>query len=77
MKNVIHLPKETAQEENIIPVQLTHVKGNKGWSMTSGQYGPVDKIVYLGHCKEDGDMFALYRNGYIHFYKGMLNSGKY
>jgi hypothetical protein len=72
MKQVILIPKKEK------PVEFTHyLNVNEGWTENL----PIDdiaKIIYLGNCKTDGDMFAGYnRRGWIRIYKGHLNSGCY
>lgn len=45
--------------------------GIQGW--VEGSLNPEDfsKVVYLGNCFCDGDMFACYRQDTIHIYKGI------
>lgn len=78
-KQAVFIP--TVSLENEKPIELTHRK-QKGWNkieeVTAKNYlKSADKIVYLGKCAEDGDMFAIYAYGYIMIFKGRLNSGKY
>lgn len=71
---------EKGVRETEKPIELTHIKGTQGWKPIAYKslfVNPENKIVYLGHCSTDGDCFAVYREGYIHFCKGRLNSGKY
>lgn len=80
MKSVIYIEQKEEQEEN--PVEFTHVYNDlSGWlptELTPSQYNnPNEKIVYLGKCIHDGDMFAAYSNSNIQIFKGHLNSGKY
>ena len=60
-------------------VEFTHVLGTiTGWIVCNKQPSFYHRIVYLGHCKQDGDMFAAYINdGYVNIYKGNLNNGTY
>ena len=62
-------------------IEFTHeLKGSCGWDRTNDtpQHTQVGKIVYLGYCPKDGDMFAIYTQGsYINIYKGYLNDGTY
>lgn len=75
MREVIRIDKK---EENEKPVEFTHWLDNRdGWSKTMNVPSIFDKVVYLGDCIYDGDMFACYRGGEINIYKGHLNSGKY
>lgn len=78
MKEVIYIKSTVLKNEE--PIQLTHRK-TRGWRNLSLEEAnkylrTAEKIVYLGKCAEDGDMFAVY-NGYIMIFKGRLNSGKY
>lgn len=80
MKSVIYIP-EVAPKQEAKPIELTHRK-KRGWtSINEGHsrsyLNSAKKVVYLGKCEEDGDMFALYVNGFIMIFKGRLNSGKY
>lgn len=82
MKNVIYIPKTDVAPPVYKRIELRYRKGNNGWKSISaiqaGLYlNNASKIVYLGHCAEDGDMFAVYHCGYIMIFKGELNSGKY
>jgi len=75
MKEVIRIPDNKTEEDK--PVEVTHyLDSDFGWTKTDSIDNP-DKVVYLGRCKNDGDMFAAYERGYIVIYKGHLNSGKY
>jgi hypothetical protein len=76
MKNVIRIP-ETEKKLEEKPIQFTHRKGTTGWRPIQIKTSYFDKIVYLGVCKFDGDMFAGYRDGIISIYKGYINSGKF
>lgn len=43
-----------------------------GWLETQSPSQDYERIVYLGECKADGDMFAAYgHTGSIHIYKGI------
>jgi len=78
MKQVIMIPSV----EEVKPVEFTHVLlSGEGWKRVGNHY-PNDKdntkVVYLGKCGVDGDMFAVYTDkNKIIIYKGHLNSGKY
>lgn len=73
MKEVIRIDKEEK------PIEFTHVHTTgAGWGRVRSPYiAGIEKVVYLGHCNIDGDMFACYSHGDINIYKGHLNSGKY
>lgn len=55
--------------------ELTHIKGNNGWEKFTPSTYLIDRVVYLGKCCYDGDMFAIYYNNIISFCKGDLNNG--
>lgn len=75
MREVIRIDGKTESEK---PVELTHV-----WISALGFRPAVfhssvyEKIVYLGNCRDNGDMFACYLDGFVRIYKGHLNSGRY
>jgi len=77
MKQVIFINDQNKQDEK--PVEFTHVLSSlSGWQR--GVYCPSDykKVVYLGKCSHDGDMFNVYNDkDQIIIFKGHLNSGKY
>lgn len=78
MKEVIRIDQE---EVNDKPVEFTgYLSDNMGWENYDSDIhnSPqcFDKIIYLGRCSVDGDMFACC-NDTIMIYKGHLNSGKY
>ena len=77
MKSVIYIEQKEEQEER--PIEFTHrLSGSSGWIDMSFNKNDYKKIVYLGSCVIDGDMFACYTNiGGIITAKGHLNSGKY
>ena len=63
-------------------IEFTHFqKADKGWFKVSSlemSLVKIDKIIYLGCCPADGDMFALYQvHGHISILKGYLNDGTY
>jgi hypothetical protein len=77
MKNeVIYIEQ---REQNEKPVEFTHQTSNSvGWVTTSEEPLEYKRVVYLGKCDCDGDMFAAYdESGAIIIFKGHLNSGKY
>ncbi len=77
MREVIRIDEPKQALDN--PVEFTHVlNGDDGWSNTAALPKDFHKVVYLGNCSVDGDMFAAYSNaGLIIIFKGHLNSGKY
>jgi hypothetical protein len=62
-------------------IEFTHILNTlKGWTTTNDKpsFNRIAKIVYLGKCETDGDMFACYYDvGVIVIYKGNLNDGTY
>ena len=77
MKEVIYIEKE---KNAGTPVEFTHYQDNKkGWrSLDTKDFINTSKIVYLGKCALEGDMFAYYNKyGCIFILKGHLNSGFY
>jgi hypothetical protein len=61
-------------------IEFTHYFNPKGWGEATivPQDRQIVKIVYLGKCQTDGDMFAVYFNANtINVFKGNLNDGTY
>ncbi len=77
MRNVIHIPATDPSTDPEVPTQFTHCLGERGWTGATRKPWEFNKIVHLGKCNKDGDMFAAYEGNYISIYKGHLNSGKY
>jgi hypothetical protein len=77
MKEVIRIGEVV--QESVKPVEFTHYQNTtNGWITAGTDPNDLNKIVFLGKCHCDGDMFAGYwSNGVIVIYKGHLNSGKY
>lgn len=76
MKSVIYIDKEEETKEK--PVEFTECLDMIiGWRPSLVEPKDYDRIVYLGNCAADGDMFAVYNDKYISIFKGHLNSGKY
>jgi hypothetical protein len=79
MKKVIDVSGNAKEESK--PVEFTHCFGlDGGWHLTTQKPDShfFEKIIYLGKCSIDGDMFACYStNGAITIFKGHLNSGTY
>lgn len=77
MKKVIMIPEQPKEEKK--PVEFTHfLDGDHGWTRIDTKPSMYEKIIYLGKCNKDGDMFAVY-SAYdeIIIFKGHLNSGEY
>jgi hypothetical protein len=77
MREVIRIPDVTQVEEK--PVEFTHTLTLKSGWVRAIMYGPsyFERVLYLGKCNQDGDMFVSYKGNYITIHKGHLNSGKY
>lgn len=75
MREVVRIDEPKQKTEK--PVEFTHLLSDTVWGEDSVLPNDFEKIVYLGKCKFDGDMFAAYEKGTIMIYKGHLNSGKY
>lgn len=75
MREVIYIDPQIKEEK---PVEFTHYfEEGKGWAVAIIRPSEYEKIVYLGNCMFNGDMFAVYVDGHIAIYKGHLNSGRY
>jgi len=64
-------------------IRLTHFQSiSIGWVKEEADeiaetLEQTERVVYLGECAEEGDMFVLYADdGSIFIYKGNLNNGK-
>lgn len=78
MRTVIKVGEEPKEQTALRPIEFTYyLDTNSGWYKTDENPSSYDKIVYLGKCKTDGDMFACYASGNITIYKGHLNDGVY
>ena len=76
MRKVIMIGQEPKEESK--GVEFTHVLTNNGWSGITSEPNEFEKVVYLGKCLVDGDMFASYfHTGAITIRKGNLNNGTY
>jgi len=77
MRKVITIPELVEKSDK--PVEFTHDLYGKDsrWGRTIDTPNDYDKVVYLGFCDIDGDMFAAYDGGCIEIFKGNLNSGEY
>lgn len=66
------------KEENQKPVEFKSVFNQQsGWVLTDSLPKHYKRVIYLGRCRSDGDMFAAYDNTDIIIFRGHLNSGKY
>ena len=78
MRKVIIVGEEPKEEKALKPIEFTDYLSNDiGWTTEKGTIDGYNKIVYLGKCKVDGDMFAGYRENRILIFKGHLNDGVY
>ena len=58
-------------------VEFTHEFMINKCISTYDKPSDFEKIVYLGKCDTDGDMFAAYACDCVCIYKGNLNNGTY
>ena len=60
------------------PVEFEKMLGLTGKVETNDKPTDYARVVYLGKCQIDGDMFAAYgKEGTIEIFIGNLKSGKY
>ena len=54
-------------------ILTAYLCGSRGWTSTYILNNPeyFSKVVYLGKCNADGDMFACYKDDTINIYKGI------
>ncbi len=54
-------------------VELKEIKGPVGWQRISTYIKTrITKIIYMGKCKQDGETFIIYWDGFISLAKGKL-----
>lgn len=77
MAQVIYIDAPKQEEKK--KVEFTHSFTPKyGWEFDKNFYEyHYEKVIYIGKCNADGDMFAAYKDGIIDIWKGHLNSGEY
>lgn len=77
MRKAIIIGKESKKESK--GIEFTHYLSiSSGWTGINQKMPNLNKVVYLGKCDADGDMFAGYfTSGSITVYKGFLNDGTY
>jgi hypothetical protein len=74
MKKVIYVGEEPNKEKGVEFTFSLNSEG--GWLKAHFEPTDFEKIVYLGKCEQDGDMFAAYTScGFINIFKGHLNNG--
>jgi hypothetical protein len=79
-KQVIRIPELSDDKTEQKGIEFTHIlMGDSGWFERNDLPQTFSKIVYLGKCSVDGDLFAAYTKewGHIIIYKGKLNNGSY
>jgi hypothetical protein len=58
------------------PIEFTYeLTPSAGWTVTTAKPDRYARVVYLGECSIDGDMFAAYEGGDISIFKGHYNDG--
>lgn len=77
MKKVRFL--DEPKEKEFEPIEITHTLNIRhGWKEDELNIEEGDEIIYLGHCRKDGDMFMCKsKDGYLSIWKGHLNDGVY
>lgn len=61
---------DDTKEEKKETVFTHYLYGRGGWEKATTQPKEFTKVLYLGKCKVDGDMFAIYESDLIDIYKG-------
>lgn len=84
IKEVIRIDAVDKPKKELKPIKFTHLLSiEEGWRCVEQKdkyhFGYIVKVVYLGRCSKDGDMFAVYysHDGAINIFKGHLNDGVY
>jgi len=68
MTNFISIDKDTQEKKETV---FTHYLSTyEGWSEDNSKPIKYENVIYLGKCKDDGDMFACKKDGYIKIFKG-------
>lgn len=62
--------QENVQKEKKETV-FTHVFEDTGWKPNESKVDSFEKVIYLGNCKYDGDLFACYLIDIIEIFKGI------
>lgn len=71
MTQFLTIENENKPKEPKITI-FTHQYNNKqGWLPTYVQPDYYIKVIYLGYCHTDGDMFACYQHNNINICKGI------
>jgi hypothetical protein len=66
-----YISLETKEKKIKKTVLIKYLCGIGGWIEGSLEPENFDKVVYLGNCDADGDMFACYVRDVINIYKGI------
>ena len=66
-----YISLETKEKKIKKTVFTKYLCGIGGWIHALKTPKSFDKVVYLGNCDADGDMFACYTQDVIHIYKGI------
>jgi hypothetical protein len=68
-----YISLEQKEKRNKKTVFTKYLCGVDGWTDTKTRETPedFDKVVYLGKCGMDGDMFTCYRGDIIAIFKGI------
>lgn len=75
MRRAIMIGEEPCEKSK--GIEFTYVQERKGWATPYYLPSDMKKIVYLGKCSIDGDMFCTYIKDRVLIYKGNLNDGTY
>jgi hypothetical protein len=63
--------EEKEQKEHKKTIFTAYLGDNDKWKPSGLTPEYFDKVVYLGNCNVDGDMFACYIRDVINIYKGI------
>ena len=66
-----YISLETKEKKIEKTIFTAYLCGIDGWELSSLNPEDFDKVVYLGKCDEDGDMFAGYKDEEISIYRGI------
>jgi len=65
---------EGKQKESRKTVFTKCLDASHGWEKTIHKPTDFGKVVYLGKCDVDGDMFAAYDDNFVIIFKGVKGS---
>ena len=67
-----YISLETKEQKEIKKTVFTaYLCGGNGWTPSLLSPENFDKVVYLGNCSADDDMFACYTRDTINIYRGI------